>query len=164
MSLTIEVRGPKFTSTTLTDFGANARTGMVRQFSDETWGVRSYMLLKASGTIADAILVVKDGTSSSEVTVLAATADSVIIVAVNNTGGSISSGTYFWGCLGPIFYVDPDGTGWNDGAKVGPANTGVCQAAVTGDVCIGVAVNDDDATTNSNNIILGWLPSSGALV
>jgi len=107
MSLEIYPRGPAFTSSTLSDFGAGVVPGTEATFPDSTGLKIKYTLVKAAGTIPDDALVKKHTTSNTFDVVVTEAVGSVAdrAVGVNNTGASISSGTYFWMVRGPKFTV-----------------------------------------------------------
>ncbi|MDH4038375.1 MAG: hypothetical protein OEV86_12935 [Candidatus Krumholzibacteria bacterium] len=156
MAIELNVRGATFTSDTLTDFGANARTGMIVQFADSTYGVRDYIIVKAAEAIADGLLVMKDSTSSSTVTVIKTSGVAVAALGVNNTGGTVASGDYFYALRRGLGYADPEAGGWVDGAKIGPAANGEADTVGTvGDV-VGVAILDSSATVNANLVLFDF--------
>jgi hypothetical protein len=103
--------GVTVTSTTLADLGGVV-TGHIRQEDG-----KKYILAKAGGTIPDGYAASPDIslTAAAEELVFvttSATAGTSTVWCINNTGGSIASGTYFWGLVEGIGYgyVDTAGT------------------------------------------------------
>lgn len=153
MARTVYKTGVTVTSTTLADLGDGIATGHIR-YEDG----KEYLLCKAAGTIADGVGGKKDATTSTVVTVIASAAVNDVMLCVNNTSGSLSSGAFFWGLKKGRGYGAPDAGGWNDGDAIIASATaakwdGVANAeATTKDTNVaGIAVNDDSAL---NSVII----------
>jgi len=147
--------GVTVSSTTLADLvGAGVLTGHIRH--DETDG-SSYRLCKVgAAAIADGLCAKKDATTSLELTVIKTTAIATsVTLGINNTGGEVAIGAYFWAKMGGVCYCDGVAAGWNDGDAVTGGVAGEMTVAVVGanDV-FGVAMNDDSATITVNRIAI----------
>lgn len=152
----VSYRGAKFISSTLKDHGENARTGQLRYFVDDVFGEREFILLKAAGTIADGLGIMKDTTSSAEVTVIVTSGTTVQGLGINNTGSSLVTGNYFWALRKGLGYGDPTAGGFSDGDKIGPAAAGEIAAVGTVGTVFGVAISDSSATVNANLVLFDF--------
>jgi len=138
--------GVTVSSSTQDDIAPGLLTGHVRTEPDGS----KYMLLKAAGAITNGDCVKKDTTTSSEITVIvtaSSTAD--ITLAVDNRGSAtaLASGDYFWGKCYGRGYIDPDATGWADGAILTGGASGKGDVlAIGAGRAFAIAISDDDAT------------------
>ena len=163
MSLEVQTRGETFTSATLSDFGEAARTGMQAAFPHPNYGARTFILCKASGTIADGLSFKKDTTSSTTVTVVVGAAKEDTCMGVNNTGKTLVAGDHFWGLREGMGYCDKGANSWSDGDQITLGAAGVFNtlgATGLGKV-VGVAIVDS-STTVTSNLILFSFPGTGS--
>jgi hypothetical protein len=138
----------------VTALPADLFTGYIRSV-----GGRSYILLKAAGIIGDGALVMKDTTSSTEITVTVTSGATVTSIGVNNIGGSIAVGEYFWALYKGRGYVAASATTFSDGDRLQAAAAGEAATIATGNPQVGVAILDRSATASANAVLFD-LPSN----
>lgn len=147
MSLKIYSQDVDFKSLTLADHGVV--TGHVREAINERIGdgiIRRYVMVKAGGTIGNNLYCKGSTTADEIVVVLTAAAAGEWPLGVNNTGGAVAAGAYFWLCQGPVYTVTTDAAIAAVGSKmmcdVSTAGNGQAYATGADNVCTGQIMND----------------------
>lgn len=167
MSIELRVQDVTFVSATLADFGGLVTGDMINQ-PTSTGGVAEYMLVKAAGSVPNNRVVKRDTGTTAEVTVIVTTANADIPIAANNTGGTVASGSYFFGKVGPWYNAESDGAATiAPGVSLMPSNIGTndgrVEAAVLGAGIAAIGVNNTDAAAAVTVLkIIGRLPANKA--
>jgi len=142
-------KGILYKSTTLSDHGDDAYTGMIRHHLG-----REYMLVKSADTIGNGEVVCKNTTTGEHLTVTIPSAVTTRALGVNQIGSTVLTGYFFWVLIRGRGFCVADGT-WVDSDMVGPSATPGATAAVASvalGTVYGIAIKDSSTTTTSNAI------------
>lgn len=160
MARTVYKLGVTKQAATLAEHGAGITTGHIRYENG-----KEYTLVKAAVAVADGLLVKKDTTSGTDITVILGAAAADACLGVNNTGSTIATATpYFWALSKGRGYADPEAGGWVDGATLAPAANGELATLAAGGLgkIPGIAIADSSATVNANLVQFNFPGTSSA--